>query len=338
MIRFLIKFICVTCVPVFSIGSTLFVGNSGEVFLINKQYFVRDLVEASVHTNPAFNCVISYPDLKAPSPHLEHLDIDMRLFERKLCDVESVYPGIAKFFISAIQMHSWTLVNENLNLLPDDGPLLASTEYERVQAANRTLSNVRLQKQIWSQLDPENRIALIFHEVIFSLLKYDCVDNVCSIYQQSARVAREITGLLFSSNTYHSEYILYRLSQLMREYLNPSKIELTTLEPIQIRISFAYVALSMNKSASETAAEFSNKACHVYIVQKQAGKNIDMHLMTLKKESPNLVTQSYETIYGKEYRLKLSQRNTYTSQKMDDLFDEKTCSDQLTKKISELSE
>lgn len=94
------------------------------------------------------------------------------------------------------------MVDHELGLLPDDALLLETKDYKRFQLANRTLNTIRINEKLWSQLDDSQKIDLIIHEMIYSLLNPTCIDQNCVYKKQSARFARQITGMLFSRETY----------------------------------------------------------------------------------------------------------------------------------------
>jgi hypothetical protein len=104
---------------------------------------------------------------------------------------------------------------------------------ERIQASNRTLFNIRLQSNVWKQLTAQHRIALLFHEVTFTLMKYVCTNEpACSLYKQSPRLAREITGSLFSESTFSSVIEIRKLNILIRQSLYLGHPAPKTGEPI----------------------------------------------------------------------------------------------------------
>ncbi len=212
----LLKVLFVFLLPSLALTTPLAIGSGVETYKINNAYYVRDLLEVGAHAQPYFHCKRGSP-AKVDLKKIRSLEIDGDLLGRKLCDIEMVAPGLAKVLAATINFHSWTFINAPLALQTDDPPIVKFKMVERIQASNRTLFNIRLQSNVWKQLTAQHRIALIFHEVTFTLLKYVCTNEpACSLYKQSPRLAREITGSLFSESTYASESEIKKLNTLIR--------------------------------------------------------------------------------------------------------------------------
>lgn len=215
----LLKVLFVLLLPSLALSIPIAIGSGVEAYKINNTYYVRDLLEVGAHLQPHFNCrrvLKTKTDLR----RIKFLEIDSELLGRKLCDLETVVPGLAKIYASTINFHSWSLIETPLTLQNDDPPVIKFKMAERLQASERTLYSIRLQSQIWKQLSAQHRIALLFHEATFSLLKYMCTNEpACTRYKPSPHLAREITGGLFSESTYASVVEMKKLNSLIHSAL-----------------------------------------------------------------------------------------------------------------------
>jgi hypothetical protein len=327
----------------FALSSTLFIGNGGEVFLKDNEYYLRDLVEANSHLSPAFNCQTNshYLD-KIDSQFVEKLNLDKSLLAQKLCDMDSLIPNLSKILITAINAHSWSLITDELGLLPDDGPLLSS-DVTRLQAANRTLYNIRIQQQIWNKINPKHKIALILHEVIFSLLKFNCTNPECSLHQQPARIARQITGLAFNIHTLNSDLEKNKLAALISYSLNSYTELLKTSEyDLKIRASFIAnnndVLLTMEKRIQISTIDFNQLICREYLKKVSTFGPLKLHITALiPKPFHNLERVTYPTNYGIEYGFKILNNNTAVaiSKGLQLIDNQENCVSQLNELIEE---
>ncbi len=318
-------------------ASTLFIGNGGEVFRLGQTYFVRDLVEASVHHDPYFHCSLtSEIEAKLDLKKLDQIGIDKTLLAQKLCDLDFVYPGFSQVFVSSLNFHSWTLIDETLGQLPDDGPLLNLKFGARKQLANRTLFNIRIQAQIWQQLNPENKIALIFHEVIFSLLKFSCDDLECTTNTQSARVAREITGLLFSKATYFNNDSRLKLQTIMLLSFNSNIVDIKDwLKPKIVRFTgYNKDGILLFKSempSTVSVAEFVDHLCGEY---SELSGATGLSVMIIDTKNFSLSSVFYNTRYGKESGIKISQSKNIRSILIRSIRDNLDCSNKVKKAVA----
>lgn len=320
-------------------SSTLFIGNGGEVFKVNNAYYVRDLVEADVHKQPYFHCDrgdIRKVDLKK----LAALGLDIDLLGRKLCDIDKVVPGMADILAATINFHSWTLVSEKLNLLPDDAPLLKLPAAERIQAANRTLFNIRLQANVWKSLTAQHRIALLFHEVTFSLLKFSCINDPCTQYKQSSRLAREITGLLFRQDTYDSESEIKKLNSLIRLSFYTSHPAPETAAPhVRVKITISNnttINVRLEKKETQDVPSFVEQTCREYYSVAEPNNPWTLFLL-ISSKSWKLDRVSYPSEYGVEYGLSIREISANNGVLVSGFNTQQSCVAKLAQRINELS-
>lgn len=198
----MIKALILLCLPSLALAS--------EVYKISNTYYVRDLVETGAHDRPYFSCQKGSTE-KLDLKKLETLGIDNDLLGRKLCDADLVVPGLGTVFAAVINFYSWELMSKPLGLQQDE---------TAVQVTSRHMFTIQVQTEVWKHLNPQHRIAVLFHEISISLLKYVCLDEpACTTYEPSPLLAREITGRLFREDTYVSESDLNKLTLLIQESL-----------------------------------------------------------------------------------------------------------------------
>ncbi len=329
------------CLSLNVLSSTLFIGNGGETYFVDKSYFLRDLVEAGVQTSPYFHCSGNTPiDDKLDLKKLEFLGLDIRLLSQKLCDLDLIYPGFRAIFVDALNFHSWTRIDEPLGLLPDDGPLLKFKSTERNQIANRTLFNIRVQWKLWNQLNSKNRLALIIHEIVFSLLKPSCTDTTCVLAKQTPRKAREITGLLFSPQSFQNSKSKRKLQSLMFLFFNLSSIsEADWGPPNTIRISYPRPGeesqLGVEKQEKQSIPDYLNNVCVAYLGLRESFSSTQISLTYINRHRFDLVPFIYQTSYGDESGLSIKRFVSMRSSSFYGIKDRQSCLVQLSEKISE---
>jgi len=284
----------------FGEASTVVIGNGGEGYRIDQQIYVRDLVENSVYKNPYFgdqqtSDYIQNFDQKL----LRSLNLDFGLLNQKLNDIDSVFPGLAGALVATSRLYSWSLIDEALSLLPDDGEITHIPYQERVQIANRSLLSVRFQKQIWQSMSPSHQVALFTHELIFALVQPIALDHENLIFQQSARLARQITGQLFAASTYRNPQDRQALISLMKLAFNVQVDNLK--ERFQLRLildtnSGSSDLIVMNEPDSRDQLLISlTQACS----SLQNFENYFLH-GTLMQDILKIQPVSFESQYGSE--------------------------------------
>lgn len=179
------------------------IGNGGQGIEKNGVLTLRDLVEAGVEHN-VFIGKDEDPLIMSrmgglPIPQ-DQLPVSKDLLARKLSDLNSLYPNLGLFVLDAIKSYSWIAINTSLDFTPDPEHFLATKPQDLIQIANRLDSTIRVDRSKWLEMDQGNRVALVIHEALYSLLKETCnSENICS---QQARAARAITGRLFSESMF----------------------------------------------------------------------------------------------------------------------------------------
>lgn len=178
------------------------IGNGGNgVFLENKLY-VLDLVEADSHTKPFIKESASqyyYNRLKY-ALHAFQDPALVSLVARKITELGSLDLIYTEALLRTFEAVRWNLVDYRLTLMPVITPVAADLH----QIAIRTSDNILIDLYYWNLLNPEHRMALLFHEVNFILIRPSSTADDDDL-QKSGFQSRLLTGYIFS-NSMANEY------------------------------------------------------------------------------------------------------------------------------------
>lgn len=178
------------------------IGNGGDAIYIDGRLYARDLVENGVESNPYFGELFD-PSLTQIINHLDNkhknLVYSRELLHRKLSDLNAIHPNLGHYIAMALSNYKWRLVNIPLATTASKGEIFLGLRKSLVQIANRLDRDIRIHKQSWERLSSDQRIVILIHEAVFSLLKPTCGDQYCF---QSDRVARTITATFFDGENF----------------------------------------------------------------------------------------------------------------------------------------
>lgn len=173
----------------------LFVGHGGDGYRrVGGSIVSRDLADQGLADAPFFGPSID-PALRARfaqegfAGELPSLGLDTSLFLRKLTDLNRAVPGLGGALGLALSRHRFEFSTTPLPVLPE-----ANSRPHRVQIALRHRSVIRLDRQYWERMAPEQRIALLVHEGVFALSRRQCQAAAC---EQDAALTRRMTAGLF---------------------------------------------------------------------------------------------------------------------------------------------
>lgn len=173
-----------------------FVGNGGEGVEYDGKVVVYDLFSFGVHKNPYFGAQSDplFPAL--PSPKELGFEYPKDLLQQKLTDLNRIAPGMGDYVLMTMNSYTWVLQDFPLTPIKRiDDPVILPTGARLTQIANRLGMTIRIHKDTWGRLDDANKVALIVHESIFSLVRPMPVQGGFQV--QSSRTAREIVGGFF---------------------------------------------------------------------------------------------------------------------------------------------
>lgn len=167
-------------------------GGGGGVIRGNSVYVV-DLVEAGVENSPFFDDSIpENPDFsKQISAALKNVpNVPVALISRKLNEIYTQFDHFIPIeVILMMQTYRWQMLDFSLVHIPDETPVVDVPVADQVQLAARVGGAVKLDKKLWSRLNPAHKAALIIHEALYALALTKNSDD-----------ARAVVGYLFSSD------------------------------------------------------------------------------------------------------------------------------------------
>jgi len=151
-------------------GGTIDVSGSGHAIKRNGTYQLLDFVENLPSEAPYF--------LSAPTPNrwesLIYKQLSNQLFipnaeviGRKLAEIEQIDPIMAISIFEAMRMYNWNLIDEPLSVESINSILPEENIYQLAKRQGRT---IYISKTIWDELSIKNKVGLLFHESISSLL------------------------------------------------------------------------------------------------------------------------------------------------------------------------
>lgn len=248
-----------------------FIGNAGEGYLIDKGLFTRDLYDYDLHLQPWIGTNAD-PLLKKAVNKWNPLELsehECDLLAQKLTDLNQAKKYLGDDFLLILQFFSWTWTNENLVLLQPDEIRRSIDESKRVSIANRYLQSIVINKASFQKLNSENKIALILHEVVFSLITTEF--NPQGI--QSLSMARQIVAGLFNKQVLFSSGFLAMVNYLNIE--SPGAFDTTSTRAL--KENFIYVQFNERpmdfsrvlqkvslKSLSRRSSKLANNLCTDY--------------------------------------------------------------------------
>lgn len=203
------KFASVFFSVLISLGSVFFsptlkaateIGNGGFGVKVGDRLYLQDLFEAGLHANPVYSTHPSqkkyFAEVVAKSiGGLEEISFAVQdSVSAKLEEIEAVDRVFAYTIALALQSYSWRMVTIEWDDPLDSGGVLNGVVVEFVKLALRSGKMVRIHKDHWNQLDDGNKTALIFHEMIYALLR----QNPQATKEQLSQQARSLTSYLFS--------------------------------------------------------------------------------------------------------------------------------------------
>ena len=293
----------------------IFVGNGGEGMRVGGKLHVRDLYDYNLHIRPFFGSTTDLIfNFEAEPDGLAELGYPRALLLRKLTDINIIEPDLGTALLVAMRHYTWLAVDEPLGLLPDDGPMFVQPG-TRVQIANRDLTTIRVDRKLWRELSPENQVALLIHEAVYSLVRPVCQQGSpnCAKKTQSARWAREITSHFFRldqkplpigfrttlnipQNTYNCSYIAPGM------WL---KIIETNADNIKQKYNWTVPQPLSRASRESSAYEFCLQA-------ELTGKGVGAKRIAVRFTRPwfSLIPLTYATDYGTQLALQMAPRNT----------------------------
>lgn len=184
-----------THMRLFAASGDFYIGNGGEgVITENGDIVLRDLYDNGIHHAPYFGTQKD-PTLEINTAWLNQMQVSEDLVHRKLTDLNAYSPFLGNYVLMALEFYQWLFIDSDLTPVPNDGSPIANID-RRIPLANRLHNIIRLHRPSWLKLSQENRVALIFHEVISGLLRPLCTRNF--ICDSRSSLARDIVAGIFT--------------------------------------------------------------------------------------------------------------------------------------------
>jgi hypothetical protein len=206
-------------------AQSLVIGNSGNgiYFESTDQVYLLDLLEYEIYdfedlgsaTAVAMNNISeNYPKSNTLNALFDPtLSFDTRFLAYKISSLEAYHPLMDDIFIETLKSFRWVGLNQKLKPISKIENFFAIGG-EHIQIANRHGNTIRISLEAWTKMSDLHKTALIFHEVLFSLIKLQVNPENPKYYYQSELRVREIVGLLFSTYgqiTSHKKNIVYNI-------------------------------------------------------------------------------------------------------------------------------
>lgn len=196
------RFIFAGVVAILFVSSAAFgakeVGNGGQGVLIGRKIVVLDLVESGIE-EPLFS---DMPPQRGNEARMEEalrgLNAPTALIAQKLQELGAYSPLLSDMLVFAAESYSWRLVSGPLESIPDAGGVFDPGGHRIVQLAVRAGRTVRIDAELWRQMDVRNQAVLILHELIYSLMPLKDAGN--GFRSQDAVRAREVNAFLYTED------------------------------------------------------------------------------------------------------------------------------------------
>ena len=183
-------------------GGSGFVGNGGDGVELNGQLYLRDLWSLGLEGSAFVGTAIDSKQPLPPDSSSISFVYPQDLLTRKIADLNRACPGVGDYVLGSIKSYAWVLEDFPLTPIQDsDDPLLLPPGARLVQIANRFGNTIRIHAASFARLDDVNKVALIIHEAVYSLITPISSARLPAdgTFAQPSYIARAITGSFFNS-------------------------------------------------------------------------------------------------------------------------------------------
>lgn len=295
-----------------------FVGNGGDGYSTpDNKIYLRDLVEMGAHQNAWIGNEIDQNILSQLDNFIFPEDFPKELLAQKITDLNRTSKYFGDMVLQTLLMYNWVMVDAPLGMIADDGDIIQPIG-TFVQIANRLGSTIRIHKSSWKEMNDTNQIALLIHEAIYGMLKPK--PSTLNFYTQSPRKAREIVGLMFTTNFKTRGHNIFT-NMIANELNIPEGNKLTTVTnklfwEILINTNNKeqnqFIENRILKSESlENLQKFVQEQCSTLILLKQKKPNAIVSLvstMPLPPFSTHFII--YNSQFGEQYAVEIYEQPT----------------------------
>lgn len=229
-------------------------GNHGEGVLLNEKIYLRDLYIRGQLDGVYFGTQVNPQILERMSgfDRLPLTPIQMDLLIQKLSDMESLSPCLGKIVSDAFYLYNWHWTPEQFRTPPDNEEVTHIPEEQRVVVAKRYRSDIFLQRQAWEKMPEPHQVALLIHEVIYSLVRPSHKPDVKGVAYQDVHVARALVSLFFSKPTVYSSS---EFEVLARDLAIQTGVSCEQVSRYQVQALEGRIVASSSALRSEIALE-----------------------------------------------------------------------------------
>jgi hypothetical protein len=179
-------------------------GNGGDAVLLNGKWTLLDLAEAGITRSSRFEKARTNFKLYYGKGEKAHRSLirgivnevfgDQRFTApfREALSAKLTYSGFDTVtLVAAMRLYQWQLTNAELRNIGDERSTLDLSKLKTIQLAVRLDDRVQIYAPVFLQMDLLNQVALVFHEIIYSLVKPIADENE-NLYQPSWQARSQV--------------------------------------------------------------------------------------------------------------------------------------------------
>lgn len=190
-------------------------GNHGEGVLFGGKIYLRDLYIQGqledIYVGTSENSQIA--QRIAGFDRIDLSESQKKLIIRKLSDIEFLSPCLGKIISDLFYLYNWKWTREKFTTPPESEEVTHTPLDQRVVVAKRYRSEILLQKDSWAKMPEAHQVALLIHEMIYSLVRPGHKPVVPGAAYQDVTAVRALVSLFFSKPTAYSKSDLEVLSR-----------------------------------------------------------------------------------------------------------------------------
>lgn len=233
-----------------------YLGNRGEGVALEEKVYLRDLYVYDLHKNPFVGKDI-HAQIGERLRSFDRVPLtppQWSLLARKISDVERAAPCMGKVLTDALFQFAWSLDELPFPLVDEREELRPVPSHMRVTVAARYLSMIHIYRPAWDKMPDEHKVALLIHELIYSLVSptHRPGHGAGSPSYQNVAVVRALVAKFFTRPELSSRVDIEVLTRQLA--LPRSAWSCETLSSYSVSGSFAPSIVS-SIALSETALE-----------------------------------------------------------------------------------
>lgn len=264
------------------------VGNGGFGIFRGESVRLFDLAEAGIVPQCRNLPEAFLPYSEEVTKIAEALGVRSELLDRYLRELDNLRPRLGWKLANVIRFYEWKV---QARLVKKTQDVCASCR----QIAIRTMDKITIDGSLWKRMDQENRIALMFHEALFAIMRSDVCprrENKIACGERHFVKIREIVATIFAPLPWGERKI--RLEEFVRDRLS---VELSIWGD-----DFRRDKLGQESPSQEGIEKFARTLCKIELERMGSQKQRYSMLIPFEIE---------DTIYGPQYFLKFLDRSSH---------------------------